>query len=560
MATIGILIACLGFHLRLREKKAAFIAVELLGTAIAYSSKETAILLPIFCAAEVWVLSQRPPLNLKFARALLRAAFPQLVVAALYLTARSLWLPFVADNGGAEVALSLVTRLGMFLETVGRAVAITLVPWPLRGQHGLASVASNGQLEIALQYAALGAVTLLSALSFGVRAVRRNPALTVALLLTAGTFLPTSNLAPHRLQCLLFERYLFLPHLGCAWLFGLLCGAIKPATGFVRLGVALSFVLGIFVTYGYLFHQRALDYADSERFWTHELKHNPKSSAAPSALANSAGASTNPERDLRLLATCFKNANARRQFAEADPCLLRAIALIGNHTYDAERATLQAVTEEFQLLLQGRSDNVKRPTVHNRLGDFQLSLPPDRAKRMLESRPGLVEALLAVLHSRMGDGALASTYVASSLARCNDCNWTAQLATVLAAENDYPGAWRILGGVTERLGQDATQRIAERVAASEVAAKRASSSAGPLRIHARAEQLLALGRYGQAYLTLAPERDVFLPVREVALGFAQIACFAGYDAEARQALAGHLAPAEVTQTLAQWSRAHAMIR
>jgi hypothetical protein len=69
-----------------------------------------------------------------------------------------------------------------------------------------------------------------------------------------------------------------------------------------------------------------------------------------------------------------------------------------------------------------------------------------------------------------------------------------------------------------------------------------------------------LAHYGQAYALLYPEKQHFLDLREIAIGFAQIAYFAGYDADAREALGRHLTATQMTETLERWHEEFPLIR
>jgi tetratricopeptide (TPR) repeat protein len=560
LALLGILLATHGVSRRLAHRP-GFVVFEIAGTLIAYGSKEIALVLPAFYAVEAWLALERPPLGHAAVLTIVRRSLPQLLLSGLYLGARTLWLPFWTAIGTTNSSPPILSRIGMLLETCGRATALTLWPWPLRGQHGLVSLSASLRMQFVPVYVALGALSILVLLGTLVGLRRCRPSTTMAVFLAAFCFAPTSNLAPSRLQCFLFERYLFIPHLAVAWILAqALDEGFHRCVGkrFARLGFAFSsLILGAFA---WLFHQRALDYSDNERFWKHELRYNPKSSVAASSLADLPQNRKSPLKVVRLLSRCYDNATARRQSADADGCLFRALVVMGQNTPDNQVKTLRAIAEELRLLLTGESNSKQRSALQTPLGEFRLAFDAAQIDRLTKSQPGLIEAQLATLMSRLDEPELARKYAEQSLSRCSGCTWSASLALVYANFGDYAKARRILDDVREQAGDLEATPIEMRIHESEAANRTTQTATGPALIHARAQRLLALTRYGQAYAVLVPEKDQFMGIPEVAIGFAQIAYFAGYETEATSVLAVHLTADQVTSTLHRWNEELPMFR
>lgn len=560
LALLGLLLASYGVARRLSRRPGG-LAFELLGTVVAYGSKEIAIVLPAFYAVEAWVAFGRPSLGIATLRRIFGYALPQLGISTLYLVARSYFLPFWASTNLNESLIPIEMRVGMFLETCGRAVSLTVFPWPLRGQHGLISVNAAGRLEFAPFYVTLGAASVLSLLTLLVGLYKRLPAAAIALFVLAITFAPVSNLAPSRLQCWLFERYLVIPHLAMGWLVAQTADAALKRTRNVAYTFGVNGLAFATITvFAWLVHERALDFADNERFWTHELKYNRLSSVAASNLGDLPQNANSPSKVVRYLSRCYANAAARRQHPDANKCLFRALVVLGQRTPDAQVPLLRAVINELSLLLTGESGFMERPAVKSKLGKFKLAFAPSQVKQLTTSYPGQIEAELALIQSRLGDGTLAIKYAERSLARCSGCRWTAPLSLVYAASGDYTKARSILDSVRAQMGSLEVQTFEARLDNSESAYRTTKSAIGPALIHARAERLLFLAHYGQAYALLFPETQHFLELRELAIGYAQIAYFAGYDAEARTALGRHLTPTQVAETLEQWNEEYPLIR
>jgi hypothetical protein len=395
----------------------------------------------------------------------------------------------------------------------------------------------------------------------------------MALFLAICCFTPVSNLTPSRLQCLLFERYLFIPHLSAAWLLAQGFDALSlrlslnafASTVLRRVQLSGRLFLGtltsvLALAFSWLSHERALDYADNERFWKHELQFNSLSTVAPTALASLPNAEQSPKAVLRLLSRCHSNATLRRDYPQGDACLLRALVVLRQHTPDNQPNTLRAIAEELKLLLSGNSAKVRRPPLTFSIGRFQLNLDAARTRLLLATRPGLIESELAIIYNRLDEPKPALDYARLAISQCSSCRWSAALALVYANHGDFPTARHTLDAVRTQLGEPELRPLEARLNEAEAANRIAQTATGAALVRARAERLSALTLYGQAYQVLLPEKDHFIDVPDVAIGFAQVAHFAGYDTEAKAVLYRHYSPEQAAAILREWKAKMPFVR
>ena len=97
LCVAAMLFASEGVARRLAGKRGG-IVMEFVGTLLAYTTKEQAIVLPAFVIIEAWVAAGRPALALRPVVRLAKVAAPQIIIAVAYLLVRKLVLPIQAKR------------------------------------------------------------------------------------------------------------------------------------------------------------------------------------------------------------------------------------------------------------------------------------------------------------------------------------------------------------------------------------------------------------------------------------------------------------------------------
>jgi hypothetical protein len=306
----------------------------------------------------------------------------------------------------------------------------------------------------------------------------------------------------------------------------------------------------VVLVFAWRIEQRAEDYGDADRFWRHEVAANPRSSIAPSYLAV---LSTTPKSTLQWLRLCHDNASSRGQPRDADQCLMSAVETLTNALLDAQVLELERVEQTLAQLLH-RNASAQDMSGTAIIGGITLGFPRDAIRRaqILSANPGRAESDLAQLLSRRGRHQTAIQLAEDSLRACRRCRWTWPLAWVFAAAGQHQRALSILRG--EVVPTSEVERIRQQVIESEGYFIRAQAATGPERVHAFAQSLLCVGRYGLAFETLRPEASQLLVVRAIAHDYALVAYRAGFVEVARSALLRHEQPPVVDEILGEWSK------
>ncbi|MGE5787134.1 MAG: tetratricopeptide repeat protein [Myxococcales bacterium] len=543
---LAILLSLGALHQRLRGRS-GFLWLELACAVLAYLSKETAALLPIFALVEAAVTRKVQTMSRATICQLMRDIAPQMALMGMYLLWRWFGLPPAIGHASTSAPL---TRAAIFLETLGRAASLTVLPFPQRAQQGLFALDAAGTIRTDPLYVALGG-GILTGLALLALLLRRHQRGLLALVCIVASLVPVSNLfASGVLSCFVFERYLLLPHLGCAWLVALLLnrqGEDPQRRKLHYLPVAIALLL--VPLFGWRAQSRAEDYANSERFWRHELAYNSLSSLAPAQLSTLADT---PRDRLNWLSRCADNASQRRQFDDADRCLLIALETVANALPDSQTHELSELAHALSGFLDG-SDDGNQPALANIAGlSFNLPWHGPRRARILASRPGRIESDLALIHSRLGEHAPAQRAAELALSRCARCRWSIPLASVFATAKQFDRARAILQAFPE--GTPDLDRARRQTQESRLQYERAQASQGPLRLHALAQSYLALGRFGLALDVLQPEEQAITESRDVAFDYALIAARAGHFEVARRALAKHAPPEVIDRILIDWEK------
>lgn len=529
--------------------RSEYIWLELAFAALAYLSKETASLLPVFALVEAAVARNVRHLSRATVCRLMRDILPQTALAGAYLLWRWFGLP-PAMGAGASPELSV--RPLIFLETVGRAVSLTIFPFPQRAQQGLFSLDAAGTIRTEAAFVWIGEASLLGLVLLGLL-LRRNPKGLLALIWIIASFLPTSNLfSTGLLGCFVFERYLLLPHFGCAWLtaqlIGGTCGAISQRSQPYRYGAAGLALIAVPLL-GYRAQIRAEDYANAERFWGHELAHNSLSSLAPAQLGTLA---STPRERLKWMDLCAENATRRRQIDDADRCLLVAVETVIHALPDSRTRELGELARAMTAILTDEAQ--PDPPSHASIEGVKLAFPALKSRRasIVASRPGRIESDLALIYSRLGEHASSQRLAEAALSRCSQCRWNLPLAGVFAAAGQFDRAQAVLAAFP--FGTPDLDRANRQVQEARTQFQGSQGLEGPPRLHALAQSFLAIGRFGLALQVLQHEEHAISESRDIALDYALIAARAGRFDIARRVLGKHAAPEVVDRIIAEWQR------
>lgn len=483
----GVLLAARGIAGRLRGRRSGW-TVEAIGTAIAYLSKEVAVTLPLFGAVEAWAVD-RGALGDVDRRRIARAVVPQIVVAAIYLLARHLWLPI----GAASHPTSAPTHAALALESVGRYAALCI--WPGDLSLGRSFIRHTGPQPVpVLGYAALGVIGLavLGVASAWTR--RRRPAIAVGALLFVGSLLPVCNVVSIGYSVLISPRFLYLPLIGLG---------LMLADAFQALRARRAVIAGCAVTIAALFARSAVrsqDFDSEQRFWDYEIAHVPY---YPPALVYQVSKALNdrrPRHALRLAhdahATLLAVAPADASRTDLVLLTLNALSVL---TPDLQRDDLIALRNFAGDLGAGRSAHLENGPLRLVFDVPAQDLAPSLRARALE-----LTLFRGEISSRLGDDDQARGAARRLASQCPHC-WTLMQTGVFVAART--GEIALARELLDDLERDAPRRhpeIAAQLDAAEqlLAAVRGIPGAGaalPM-----ADFYSRLGAWGRAYAAATP--------------------------------------------------------
>lgn len=538
LLAIGVLLACHGMAVRLRGNWRAGVAIEALGTAVAYLSKEGAVMLPAFALIEAWVALNRPALNKSVALRLAWAAVPQAAFAVGYLVLRAVWLPIAPIPFWAGAA----DRFLMLGETLGRFARLLVLPYPLSVQQGLVRV-SQGRFVASWPLVAAGllVVGLLAWCAWRYR--RSQPAIALGCAVLAAGLAPVSNLIPTRMLTLLAERFLYLPLLGVALVVGFgLKHARRPVVVFSLTAAVAAVFLGLSAS-------RAAHFGDSDGFWQREAALHPDSPDVNYHLAREAIRAKKHAEALRLFAR--GHAAATQDFAHTGRDAefgLSAVSLLAMHTPDLNVADLNQIASFASRLA------MPPPGVANlSLPALQLSLPrapadSPQSNYLLAS----AHSLQASVASRIGLDQQVAQAALEAARLCPGCDDVAPDAALALARvgrfNEAKATAQRLASVVPQRAQGLLKSLAE----AEAMMAQAASLQGPPRVVARAQAFVKLGAWGRAYGELKPYATQFMDAPDIALAFAEISWKAGAMREGLAMAARHLPADDVNRLALQW--------
>ncbi|MFN0253495.1 MAG: hypothetical protein ACKV2T_41890 [Kofleriaceae bacterium] len=549
---IGVLVATIGVGRRLRGARGG-IALEVVGTLFAYTTKEQAIVLPAFVAVEVWVASGCPAIDKALVWRTARYVAPQLGAAIVYFVARALWMPIRAanlDNSG----LPLVDHVLAVLETMGRFFALAVAPYELSIQQGLVRYGADRSFVYSTPYVLLGVVVLASFAAAMWFARKRWPFVTIGLAFYLVTLAPTSNLMYTQMMTLVSERFLYLPMLGLALVVGGALARAPDARRFLAYALVV-FVIGLFSLQSL---RRSSDYSDAHAFWARELALHPGSKEARVFLISDSIDAKQYPRALALLQDVHQvMAEQQRDGVIIDPrdtldLAYQTALIVANMTPDRDAATLRAIDAFAASLLAGEE-------AHLATSYRTFTYPKRRSTQTVLDKKGFRGRLLvlrASIASRLADDIKAVEHANAALAICDRCQSVApQAALTFARAGRYVDALelfdRIDGARDKHILRMTRQHIERAFEAHENAAK----ATGPAQLQQWAHEMAALEMWGRAYAVLAPHKDEIKQAPSFALGFAELAFRAGDTPVAREVLSAQVPAAEVDSTLDEWATA-----
>ncbi|MFT3691804.1 MAG: hypothetical protein QM831_01600 [Kofleriaceae bacterium] len=534
---IAILVAAAGIARR-REGKHGGIALEMVGTIVAYLSKEQAIVLPCFAAVEAWVASGRPAIDKAAVKTIIRGALPQAVLAIVYLAIRTLVLPIGAANGAQHVPL-FHHALALF-ETLGRFVTLTAVPHDLSIQQGLVHTIQHEAVH-SYPYVAIGVVSTIVLVVLAWRLRTTMPAVTIGIALYFVTIAPTSNLIYTGMATLVSERFLYLPLFGFAYAFG----AVLERYGIKRWVAGATLVIALALSIQSL--RRSSDFIDDATLWKRELAMHPDSLTARYAAVSRAiedkqfytalgllqNTSPYDETFFEYVATAFQVAGTlTRLIPDHDPQHLLQIDKFCADLIAKRPAAIDVMGVKFSLDLSNLEND----------RDLHDSIP-----RFLEIR--------ADLQSRLGHDAAAVELAQQAIDLCPRCGSIVTMyALVLARAQHYDDALAVLDQAEGHIPGEGLAETREHVTAARQLAIAGQNLQGPAALQNHATELAKLELWGRAFDVLAPYEADISHAPKFAVGFAELAFRAGEEATARRVLAVSKSPAEIDALIAEWTQ------
>lgn len=442
LLTVGCLVALLGFSRYLQKKSAGF-SLQLLGTVLAYGSKEHAVMLPLLLGAEcalLYLTQLQLEVGDKLRQFFKRASLPvlaQLAVALLYLVARFIWYPLqTTDLSG----MSSTYRVGLVLESAARY--FELLVWPVDMAIFRAELPLAGtEVPFFVGYRLLGAF-LVPLFVFGFVVLwRKQRQAALFLLLFLGLLAPVLNLRPMGTTSLISPRFLFLPLL--AW--GCMGAALLKGSPRVQKGL---FVLVATVGLG-LTTARAADFSSAKRFWTKEFRSQPQQIYVLTPYALEEAKQGQPVLAFARLHCFYEYIRPLPEATEAAQVLLLALNIYSQNTSDLQQEELKAAATFLEEIVQ------EKPS-HASLWGVSWHYQATPAERFSVSRArGRVQALLAQLEQRLDNGE-ALVWAERAVQGCPDCVDILEAAsTVALREQNYVLArsWHQRAGGRQLTGQ-----------------------------------------------------------------------------------------------------------
>jgi len=547
LCAAAMLLASTGFARRLAGQRGG-LALESIGTVLAYSMKEQALTLFAFVAVETWVALGRPAVDGTALRRMARAATPQLLLAVAYSIGRAILMPIKQPHAASFGALAHTKEV---FETMGRYAALTFVPHDLSVQQGLMRE-PGGRIAFDLGYVALGAAFVVVLVWAAVATRKRVPGVTVGMAFFGFTIFPTSNVVTTDMITMLSERFLYVP------LLGLVLAGASLALSATRIGerprLALAAAAGaIVLAFSVVAARRAADFQDEEQFWARELALHPESLEALRFAIQT-------ETDQKHLAKALDLVARGRTLAAMDypqtggelDFIVQGVELALMATPDHDASSLRSIDDFLRTVSMGGHSVAE---LELRLLRIRISLASAAvAKRVDKLRPRVL-ALRAAIESRVADDGGAIELAETAHLRCPGCLDVGRVAALISARaGRYERGQRILDTVASFAGEPAV--VATRAllrSAQDAGAAAATSTEEAVKLHLRATELCTLEAWGRAFDVLATARTEIEQAPAFALGFAELAWRAGEFKVAQEVLA-NLMPSDAAETTTRgWS-------
>jgi tetratricopeptide (TPR) repeat protein len=231
-------------------------------------SKEMAIVLPLLCLLyDIYFIRIKSP------REYVGYYAPFLLIAASYLVARLSVLGVIAQTdvwwGGGPLASAAI-----MLKALAAYVAVVIFPVNLRVEHPM------GELSAAFDPGIICAAAILSLAAAFYAVFRRKKEVSLYVLWFFAALAPVYNIVP--IKAIMAERFLYLPVIGFASLFGILFAALdgsKNIKGLPRASAALALTF-VIIMYGVVSIGRNMEWRDELAFYMNEAARAPLSPKA----------------------------------------------------------------------------------------------------------------------------------------------------------------------------------------------------------------------------------------------------------------------------------------
>jgi hypothetical protein len=546
---VAVLLASEGIARRIRGEKYG-LAIEIVGTILAYLTKEQAIVLPAFAAVETWVILGRPAIDVDSIKKMIRAGLPQLVLALVYLAIRSKVLPVRGNliNSGFRPG----EYFGQVAETFGRYLELVVFPHDLSVQQALIQT-PGGRLMLNGRYMIAGAIAVLALVGLAIAMRRRAPAVTLGIALFFVTILPTSNVLPMGMLTMISERFLFMPTLGLALAIGWgLHVVAERGERSGRIAYAIAALVSAVFLIGSM--RRSDDFLHGRRFWAHEMSMHPDSIEAWRFAVADAIEDKRYNDALRAMMRGAQLASQRYAHtgAEAD-FIVEAGGVLAVLTPDLEEKDLLDLDKFFAELL------VPEPGIATlSVGPARIRISRQAAaiKPRLKALKPVILMNRALIASRLGDDPGAIALAAATRADCPLCTQqVSEVAIVHARAGDYAYAYKTLDEISSFAGEEPIKDKRATVKKAELYGKQsASAPEGPIKLQLRGLELSTLDAWGRAYKVLRDYKEGIKKAPGFALGFAELAFRAGDTKTAREVLAAIVPEEKIDPTLRAWSK------
>lgn len=415
----GLLVALHGLR-SIKVSKLFGTTAFVVGAAVAFASKEMAVVLPVLVVLD-GVTYQDPRSLEQLVRERWRPIVASGLLVAIYLAWRSVLFEDTLGSHGFEAA----QVVPFALEGLGRASALLF--WPLDTTLGRAvTQASGGVLLPRHDYALLGAVTLVVGSVVAARARKSSPRVTVGWLCLLGCWFPVSGIISHGELSLISPRYLYVPLLPALFILG---ATIESWGRGARVSSGYLAPVPIAFAFAALSFLRAGDFSSAESFWRAEIVANPNYVSAQDYYIVRELRENRPRSALNLsLSFLMSNRLARFESlnAELGFHVLEALAAV---TPDFDRDTLSQVAEYGDRIAQGKHAVLDLPSegVHF---DWPEGSPVGREWTAKRRR---LLILTADVWSRLGEDGKALRRIALAREGCEQC-WTlfGHTGTILA--------------------------------------------------------------------------------------------------------------------------------